>query len=235
MISFFVLVSLAFLLTYFFDRYRTTPNLLLKGLALMMMKVNPGWNFHINNADDNKIKEPTIVVANHQSFLDMPLSYLLPWRMKWVAKKSLFRIPILGWIIAMTGHIAIDRHSLRSVKLLDKLVEPIKEGIPGMIFPEGTRTEDGELQSFKSGAFVLARQYNFKVLPVVLDGGYDAMPAGSWRVSPKQQFSISVLEPLNPNDFASAEELKAGASRAIEKELNRIRNTNKRAPQTDTH
>src|SRR5699024_8253803 len=82
---FFFLVSLLYLLTFPVDRFNVIPNRVLKGLAWMMMRVNPGWSVDISGIDPAKIAEPTIVIANHQSFLDLPLLYLLPWRMKWVA------------------------------------------------------------------------------------------------------------------------------------------------------
>lgn len=220
---FFMIVLLLYLLTFPFDRFNTIPNQALKGLAWIMMRPVPGWSFTIRGAEREKISKPTLVVANHQSFLDMPLSYLLPWNMKWVAKRSLFHIPLFGWIVFMTGHIGIDRRSLRSVKKLDKLVTPIQAGIPGMIFPEGTRTEDGELEPFKNGAFVLAKEYNLQVLPLVLEGGYRAMPPGSWKVKPGQHFTLTVLDPLDPRAFESAEGLKQEAHRLINQELRSIR------------
>ena len=221
-VTFFVIVCVLYLLTFPFDRFNQIPNKTLKGLARAMLLVNPGWDFDIRGADAEKVNQPTIVIGNHQSFLDLPLLYLLPWNMKWVAKKSLFKIPILGWIIFMTGQIAIERYSLKSVKKLDKLVQPIQKGIPGMIFPEGTRTEDGNLKSFKNGAFLMAKRYNFNLLPVVHNGGYDAMPTGSWRVNPKQVFKISVLDPIHSDDYDSLEELKETAYRKINSELVRL-------------
>lgn len=218
-IFFFVIVSLLYIVTAPFDRFNRIPNNVLKGLGWMMLKINPGWSFEINGADPEKLSRPTIVVANHQSFLDLPLSYLLPWTMKWVAKKDLFRIPVLGWIIYMTGHLPIDRQSLRSFKKLDKLVEPIKQGIPAMIFPEGTRTRDGELRPFKNGAFKLAKRYNFNILPIVLEGGHQAMPSGSWRIAGRQHFVISVLDPISTGQFESEQELKDTVYSLIENEL----------------
>lgn len=218
-IVFFLAVSLLYILTFSFDRYNRIPNQALKGLAKVMLRVNPGWTFEIMGADPKKLARPTIVVANHQSFLDLPISYLLPWTMKWVAKKSLFKIPVLGWIIYMTGHLAIDRQSMSSVKKLDKLVEPIQKGMPAMIFPEGTRTETGELKEFKNGAFKLARRYNFNILPLVLVGGHQAMPPGSWKVDYRQHFKISVLEPIASDNFASEKELKESIFALIEQEL----------------
>lgn len=221
-ISFFIVVSSLYLLTFPFDRFNTIPNKTLKGLAWLMMKVNPAWSVSIKGGDVWKISKPTIVIANHQSFLDLPLLYLLPWTMKWVAKKSMFRIPIFGWIIFMTGQLGIDRRSMRSAKKLDALVAPVKAGIPAMIFPEGTRSRTGEVQEFKNGAFKLAREYNFNILPVVLKGGREAMPRGEWRVAPRQRFVISVLDPIDVSQFESATELKDRAFSLIQRELNSL-------------
>jgi len=222
-VTFFVIVSLLYLFTFPFDRFNQIPNRTLKGLARSMLAVNPGWDFIVEGAEADRVTKPTIVIANHQSFLDLPLFYLLPWSMKWVAKKSLFKIPILGWIIFMTGQIAIERYSLKSLKKLDYLVQPIQNGIPGMIFPEGTRTEDGNLKAFKNGAFLMAKRYNFNLLPIVHNGGYEAMPSGSWRIDPRQTFKISVLDPIDPQEFENTEEIKETAYLKIERELERLR------------
>ncbi|MDZ7681134.1 MAG: lysophospholipid acyltransferase family protein [Fodinibius sp.] len=192
-----------------------------------MLRLNPRWQFDIQGADQQKITQPTIVVANHQSFLDLPMLYLLPWSMKWVAKKDLFKIPIFGWIVYMTGQIAIDRQSMRSVQKIDKLVAPIKNGIPAMIFPEGTRTQDGELQPFKNGAFKLAKRYNFNILPIVLDGGFKAMPSGEWRPACHQKYVISVLNPVPADQFVDEQELKKAVFTLMDNELSAQRS---RAP-----
>lgn len=218
-IVFFVLVTILYLLTFVFDPFNKIPNKTLRILAQLMLRVNPYWSIKITGADKEKIKDPTIVIANHQSFLDLPLLYLLPWNMKWVAKKGLFHIPILGWIIYMTGQLGIDRKSMRSARKLDALVRPIKAGIPGMIFPEGSRSRDGKLQPFKNGAFKLAQKYNLKVLPAVLKGGHEAMPPGSWQVSTKADFTISVLDPIDAQQFSSFDELRDHAFSLIEKEI----------------
>ena len=222
-ITFFLLVVLSFVLTFPFDRHRQIPNRILKGLAFCMLNVNPGWRITVEGTEHYNRDNATVFVGNHQSFLDMPLIYLLPWTMKWVAKKSLFRIPVLGWIIAMTGHLGIDRKSLKSVKLLDRLVEPVKEGIPAMLFPEGTRSHDGELKRFKDGAFQLATRYNFTIQPIVLEGGHRAMPPGSWKLRFRQDFHISVLEAVNPGDFDSVDQIRDHVHTALQSELERIR------------
>ncbi|MDR8391837.1 1-acyl-sn-glycerol-3-phosphate acyltransferase [Aliifodinibius sp. S!AR15-10] len=197
-----------------------------------MMKANPGWDVTIKGTEHYEHGKPTIFVANHQSFMDMPLTYLLPWTMKWVSKKSLFKIPVFGWIIYMTGHLGIDRKSLRSVKLLDKLVEPIQDGIPAMLFPEGTRTITGEIGNFKDGAFTLARQYNFQLQPLVLEGGHQAMPAGTWKFNLRQQFYVSVLEPVNPGDFDTVAEFREHVQEQLKNELELLRGRSKQPSST---
>lgn len=221
-ITFFFLVTVLYLLTFVFDPFNTIPNKTLRVLAQLMLKVNPYWSIKIIGADAEKITEPTIVIANHQSFLDLPLLYLLPWSMKWVAKKGLFKIPILGWIIHMTGQLRIDRKSMRSARKLDALVSPITAGIPGMIFPEGSRSRDGSLQLFKNGAFKLAQKYNFKILPIVLKGGNEAMPPGDWQVSTSGEFAVSVLDPIDVQQFNSPAELRDHAFSLINKELSSL-------------
>lgn len=226
-ITFFVLVTITFLLTFPFDQHRQLPNKILKGLGFCLIKTNPWWSVTIKGTKYYERGKPTIFVANHQSFLDMPLTYLLPWTMKWVSKKSLFKIPILGWIIYMTGHLGIDRKSLKSVKLLDKLVEPIKAGIPAMFFPEGTRSTTGKIGRFKDGAFTLAQKYNFQIQPLVLEGGHRAMPSGTWKFNFRQHFYVSVLQPVNPNDFETIEALREHVRTQLAHELNLLRRRSK--------
>ena len=216
------IVLLLFIITYPFDPYRRIPNKALRLLAWLVMKPVPSWDIEIRGAEAVKMDQPTLVVANHQSFLDMPLLYLLPWNMKWLTKKSLLRIPVLGWLIAMTGHIPIDRQSLRSIQSMNDMVDPIQKGMTGMIFPEGTRTRDGNVGNFKRGAFMLAKKYNFRILPVVLEGGHRAMPTGSWKFRFDNKFVISVMDPVNPAAFDTADALRNHVHQKIHQELESI-------------
>jgi 1-acyl-sn-glycerol-3-phosphate acyltransferase len=186
------------------------------------MRPVPTWRFEIEGACTSKLDKRTLVIANHQSFLDIPLLYLLPWTMKWVTKRSMRKIPILGWMIAMTGHIPIDRKSLGSFHAMDQLIEPIRKGIPGMIFPEGTRSRDGNVQSLKRGAFKIAQKYDFQILPVVLSGGFHAMPPESWKFRFHTQFVISVLNPIQPTDFEEEAVLRNHVQQLMQTELAHI-------------
>lgn len=218
-----LITTVLYILSFPLDPFRRLPNRSLKLLAWLIIRPVPGWRVDVHGADRVKVERPTLVVANHQSFLDIPLLYLLPWSMKWVTKRGMLRIPILGWLIAMSGHLPIDRQSYRSVQAMDALVRPIEEGIPGMIFPEGTRSPSGELRAFKRGAFMIAKKYNFQVLPVVLEGGHRAMPSGSWKFSFNHTFVISVLAPLDPGQYGSVDALRQAARNRIEQERHNIK------------
>jgi 1-acyl-sn-glycerol-3-phosphate acyltransferase len=199
-----------------------------------MLRVNPLWSITIEGVEKYKGLEPTVFVANHQSFLDLPLIYMLPWKMKWVAKKELFQIPILGWLVSITGHLSVDRGKRTAINRLDNLVEPLKDNLPVMIFPEGTRSPNGELRRFKSGAFMLAKENGFKVQPMVVNGGHRALPSNSWKLGLRQHFHLSVLDPIDPNNFDSINQLKNHVYEIIEQELNRIRQQEHSAAVTET-
>jgi 1-acyl-sn-glycerol-3-phosphate acyltransferase len=194
-------------------------------MARFMMMASPAWTMEFEGTEKYDPSEPTIFVSNHQSFLDMPFIYQLPWKMKWVSKKSLTYIPVMGWLVWLTGHLTIDRSSKSALKKLDNLVQPLKDLVPVMIFPEGTRTMDGNLKPFKNGAFILCKEYGFKLQPMVIDGGYDAMPSGSGDLNPNITFKLKVLDAIDPEDFDGMMELKDYTRSLMEEELKELKQT----------
>jgi 1-acyl-sn-glycerol-3-phosphate acyltransferase len=216
-------ISLLFVITAPFDPLRRWPNRMLKGLAATFLYAIPGWNIEIRGTENYDRDEPAICISNHQSFFDLPLFYLLPWTMRWVAKKSLFRIPILGWIIYMTGHIAIDRSRKLAFLTMANAQPTLDRGMSVMIFPEGTRTSDGSISAFKKGAFRLAFEQQVPIQPMVLYGAYEALPSGSWKFSYSQQFVIQVLPRLYPQNYSDFDELKEEAQYQIQQTMNGLR------------
>lgn len=221
-VTFFIMVCLVRLVTFPFDRYYKIPNKMIRWITSMMLMINPGWKLDIRGADPEKVAPPTIVVANHQSFLDLLLLNQLPWRMKWVVWKQLYYIPFFGWLMSLTGQVGIRQKSVHSLHKLEQLAEPIEAGIPAMIFPEGERTLSGEVQRFRGGAFKLASEYNFNILPVVLKGAYEALPRGRGAIAMKKDFVISVLEPVSAQEFESADEMRDTVHWLIEKEYREL-------------
>ena len=224
-VLFFPFVLLIYLVTLPFDRYQTVANRFFMQMARFMMYINPGWRIKFYDLDKLVVGKGTIYVANHQSFMDLPLLALLPGTVKWVSKKSLFKIPVLGWMIKMAGHLSIDRKKKTAIKRLDNLVEPLKDGITVMIFPEGTRSLDGELKSFRNGAFLLAEKHNFRLQPIVTEGTRQLLPSHSWVFEPSQPIQVHVLDPIEPENYSSVSELRNATHEAMKNKLEAIRET----------
>jgi len=119
-----------------------------------------------------------VYASNHQSLIDiLVLAAVLPGDFKWVAKQSLMKVPVLGWHLALSGHVGVDRAGDRksAVDSIDKFVAVLKAGKPLLIFPEGTRSRDGVLKPFKNGGFHAALRADVPVVPVALDGTFELM------------------------------------------------------------
>jgi 1-acyl-sn-glycerol-3-phosphate acyltransferase len=149
---------------------------------------------------------PCIYVANHQSTLDIWLMILLlPVSTRFVAKDALFRIPILGWALSSAGFIPIDRSNHNSaMRSLEKAAVKIRSGRPLVMFPEGTRSRDGNLAPFKKGAFHLALQAGVPVVPVSLQGTFEAMPPGFYRIN-RVPVHVRVHPAIDVEPFASGD------------------------------
>lgn len=121
----------------------------------------------IQNIDSSK---NYIIVSNHRSYTDILVATVsIPLQFRWLSKKSLFRIPLIGIGMKIIGHIPIEREKSRSAtRSLEKVKEVLIEGRSVWIFPEGTRTPKRELGRFKRGAFYLAKETKKPLLPVVL-------------------------------------------------------------------
>lgn len=140
------------------------------------------WRFSVEGEAPADIgTRPYVVVANHLSTADPFLLSFLPWDMRWVAKEELFRIPLTGWLLRLSGDIPLRRGNGASIKeTMATCRATLDAGLPVMLFPEGTRSRSGELQPFKDGAFRLAIDAQVPVLPIVIEGTRDCRPTGSW-------------------------------------------------------
>jgi 1-acyl-sn-glycerol-3-phosphate acyltransferase len=119
-----------------------------------------------------------ILVSNHASLLDIPaIIWASPFPVRFFAKRSLLWFPIFGWFLSLGGHILIDRQNPRSaIKSLKRASSVLKKGISIVVFPEGTRTPDGEVKEFKRGAFLLAQHSKFPVVPLSIGGSFEMLP-----------------------------------------------------------
>ena len=145
---------------------------------------------------------PCIFVANHQSSVDIwALVRILPAPTRFVAKQSLFRIPVLGWAMSAGGFISIDRaNRTKAIRSLDRAAERIRAGRPVVLFPEGTRSRDGRLRPFKKGPFHLALAARVPLVPVAISGSWEVMRPRTVRLRPGP-VRVEFLPPLEVTEF----------------------------------
>ena len=119
-----------------------------------------------------------VFVANHQGAYDIFAIYgWLGHNFVWMMKKSLEKIPLVGWACKCAGHIFVDRSSPSAIKnTMESAEKMLKQGRSVVAFPEGTRSRTGKLGVFKRGAYMLATEFNLPVVPITIDGSYDVMP-----------------------------------------------------------
>ncbi len=127
-----------------------------------------------------------ILIANHHSYFDIPCIFAaIPQPIRFMAKISLFKIPIFGWAIGRAGFIPIDRKNRRTaVKSFELAVERIRKGNTVVVFPEEGRSRERAMRPFQRGGFLLALRSGLPILPVAIVGTFDVFRAGAKRVTP---------------------------------------------------
>jgi len=131
-------------------------------------------------------KEKYIFVANHQSYFDISvLQWTIPNKLRFVYKKQINYVPIFGWAMYLAGFFPIDRSNARkAIELLRKASIMIKKkNISVAIFPEGTRSKDGTIDTFKKGIFILADEVKGKIVPVTITGTSKILPKNSFKIN----------------------------------------------------
>ena len=171
-----------------------------------------GWAFRVEGME-NLPSGGAVLVANHQSIVDIPmLLSAFPRPVRFLAKRELGEIPLFGKAMAAAGNLFIDRDDPRdAVRMLRDVGARLRDGRLVVVFPEGTRSGDGSIGEFRPGAFYLAQKSGAPVVPVYLDGGYRAIPKGSLRVWPAELL-VRVLPPLSPGEGAGGSKEQIAAS-----------------------
>ena len=193
----FIASFIALVVCYPFDKKRVVVHRLSKwitdvvfGLPIFMKREVIG----LENIDPHKAY---VMVLNHNSMVDILSIYNLPLVFKWVSKKEVYRIPIVGQLLFAHGDIVINRASAKEAMQLvhTRGLEWLKKGASVSIFPEGTRSKDGEIHNFKAGAFILAKDAGVPILPIVLDGT-NTMVRKGWLVNWRNKITIRILPPI---------------------------------------
>ena len=211
----FPLQALLFVACWPFDPLRRVSGLFFRRMSSLGAGLNPYWDFACARAPAAPTR-PTVVVANHASNVDPFLVCQVPFEMKWLGKASLFRVPLLGWSMALAGDIPVRRgaHGAGHAALA-ACARWVERGMPVIIFPEGTRSKDGALGPFKDGAFKLAVETGADVLPLGLWGTHEALPKHSWRVG-RSRGRLVAGAPI-PSAGKTVAQLKAEVRAAVER------------------
>jgi 1-acyl-sn-glycerol-3-phosphate acyltransferase len=148
-----------------------------------------------------------IFMSNHQSQLDIPVleKVLKPYNIRFLAKKSLFKIPFFGWGIKALGYVPVEREDPREgLKSVLACIERIKKGFSLVIFPEGTRSPTGELLPFKLGGFIIPLKSKIPVVAVSIWGTRDILPKGAlwFRISSRKKVKVYIDEPIETKDLS---------------------------------
>jgi 1-acyl-sn-glycerol-3-phosphate acyltransferase len=177
----FFYVAAVWLVTAPFDSGRYRAGRAFRQLAVTQVALNPLWNFETEGTPPDDPRLPYVAVSNHESYADIFLISCFPWEMKWMAKDTIFRIPVMGWMMRMAKDIPVTRGNRESaIAALAGCRDRLARRVSVMIFPEGTRSPTDELLPFKDGAFQLAIEAQAPILPIAVAGTRNCMAKGSF-------------------------------------------------------
>ena len=160
------------------------------------------WRVRVHGLEKFPDSGPLLLLSNHQSNLDpMALGVVSPLPINYLAKRSLLKIWLVGWFLAWNDCIAIDRES-NAIAGMKETLKRLKRREAVLVFPEGARSRDGDLQPIKPGFCMLAQRTKSTLLPIALDGGWQAFPPGAF-VPRLGNLQVVVGDPIEFSQYQS--------------------------------
>ena len=203
---FMILSALALVVCYPFDPGRRVVHELSRILVRIFFFIPLRWRQKVEGRELIDRRKRYVIVLNHNTVIDIPTLYYIPLNFRRVSKREVFKVPFFGQYLVLHGDIGIDRG--RAAEALEQMVREgkkwISRGASIAVFPEGTRSKDGEIHRFKAGAFTLAREAGVEILPVVLDGTRTLIKKNllfNWG----NRITIRVLPPIAAERVAATE------------------------------
>lgn len=221
---FFVGALVVWAVTAPFDRRLRALHLYSCAWAAFYTYVFPYWwvRFRGRSIIDDDVAY--VMVSNHQSLLDILVLFRLYKHFKWVSKVEIFRTPFVGWNMTLNRYIAIRRGDPKDAqRMMDDCGRALDGGSSIMIFPEGTRSPNGDLRDFRHGAFTLALRHHVPILPIVLDGTTHALPKHGLVCRETAHILVQVLEPIDVAGFTDVEALRDHVRTVMAAALVRLR------------
>ena len=147
-----------------------------------------GIRVRVEGLENVRPGETAIYCVNHQSAMDIPVLFVnLPVQFRFVAKRSLFNMPFMGWHLTRSGHIAVDRDRPReALKSMKKAAQEIRDGKSVLLFPEGHRSRTGQMLPFRAGSFYIAILAGVPIVPITLNGTAFVLKPDTYHVRPGQ-------------------------------------------------
>ncbi len=203
-IALFPIALVIWALTAPLDRRRTLLHQFTCFWASLYTWLNPAWRVRVEGREKIRSDVAYVMVANHQSLLDILVLFRLFAHFKWVSKIENFRVPCIGWNMSLNRYIKLRRGSRESVaQAMVACERALGEGNSIMMFPEGTRSPDGQLRAFKPGAFSLALKTGAPILPIVIEGTAKALPKRGFVLQGRHAIRIRVLDEIPHTSFAT--------------------------------
>jgi 1-acyl-sn-glycerol-3-phosphate acyltransferase len=224
-------IALIFLFTFVMSIITTVVTVITRSAALFDKTVRffysgllvlGGAKVKVMGAESLDLRRNYIYVANHSSYYDIPtvLTGIPDKRIRIMYKKEMQKIPVFGWAMKWTRfYLPINRgRGIEAQQSLDVAIQRIKDGDSVLLFPEGTRSEDGKLQTFKRGAFNIAVRAGVPVVPLTINGSRRVLPKDSYRIT-GGPITLIIHQPIEPpaeNGKSSELELMQAARQVIE-------------------
>ncbi len=172
------------------------------GWGFHFLRINPFWKCRFEGLENLTDGNTYVIVANHQSLADIFILSGLRHHFRWVVKESLMTVPIFGLIMKINGDVPIKRGDLKSIKeMMSECKAWLNQNVSILIFPEGTRSEDGEISKFRDGPFRLSVECNVPVLPVVIAGTRQVLAKRARVLNFAADMTVRILPPMMPASF----------------------------------
>ncbi len=198
----FIIAGLICLSTCWFDPNRRILHYFACAWGNHYLRINPLWRLHYEGLERIDSNKTYVLVANHQSLVDIVVLYGLFKPFKWVSKESIFQVPLVGWNMMINQYVLIKRGDLKSIKeMMQTCRNWLNRGASILMFPEGTRSEDGEMHDFRDGSFRLAAECGVPVVPIVVDGTHDILAKNGGWIKFTGDIRVKVLPPVDPQAF----------------------------------
>lgn len=209
----FIIMLILYPFVLILDPYRARVYDWIAMLWMRLSMLSTGIHPRVVGTENLLPPDATVLyVCNHNSYLDIYTVAFLGRFFKFVSKRSIFAIPIIGWAMGMARQIGIERDSRRDqLRVFREMVSRLEHGVSLLLFPEGTRSKDGTLRAFKQGPFRVAKQAGVPIVPLTITGTAEVMPP--WALAPlrwpKQRITLTIHPAIQTADHSVTDLIEA--------------------------